>query len=156
MFGRKTLKTGPLNRTIPVERGRICLFLENRHWIRLDMDKINLSYLQVLYQPDVRYFIVFPIWIKNLLFALVTLRHKCGDEVGPKELRADAGFYQPPGHRFCQFGPPQRTQRTERGHFVCLGKNSGCQIPLDCRPFGAGSPITRDIAKVLGLTAGDP
>jgi putative nucleotidyltransferase with HDIG domain len=68
------------------------LFLKNRHWLKFETDKINLSYLQVLHRPEIDYFIVFPIWIHKRLFGLVSLGVNDEMKYGQKDLEQMRGF----------------------------------------------------------------
>lgn len=127
------------------------LFLENRNWLRIDTDRVTLSYLQVLYRPDVHYFIAFPVWVQNRLFAVVSLGITAATNCGQKDLEQMRGFSDQLAIAFANSELLKELKELNVGTLYALARTVDAKSPWTAGHSARVAQITIDIAKVLGL-----
>ena len=126
------------------------LFLKNRHWLKFDTDKINLSYLQVLYRPEVKYFIVFPVWIQKRLFGLVSLGVNDEMKYGQRDLEQMRGFSDHLGVAFANSNLLKELKEMNVGALHALARTVDAKSSWTAGHSERVAQIAIDLAMELG------
>jgi putative nucleotidyltransferase with HDIG domain len=127
------------------------LFLKNRNWIRVDIEKITLSYLEALCGPDVQHFIVFPVWVQNRLFALVSLGVHGNANYGQRDLENMRGFVDHLSIAFDNSNLLKQLKDLNMGTLYALARTVDAKSPWTAGHSVRVTQLTMDIGKVLGL-----
>lgn len=127
------------------------LLLENSEWLRIDTDKNTPSCLQTLYRPDIHYFIVFPICLKNILFAFVTLGIKAETECNQKDLKQMRGLSDQLAVAFANSNLVKELKELNEGTLYALAGTVDAKSPWTAGHSVRVGKITEAIATALGL-----
>ena len=132
------------------EERTVCLGIHN--WLRIDADKITLSFLRALDRPDVRYFIVFPIRIQNRLFAMVSLGMNANTKCSQKDLEQMRGLSDQLAIAFANSDLLKELKELNIGTLYALARTVDAKSSWTAGHSMRVTQLAIDIAKVLGLS----
>jgi putative nucleotidyltransferase with HDIG domain len=126
------------------------LFLENRNFLIIDIDKMTPFYLMVLRRPDIDRFIVFPIWIQNRLYALVSIGINTEMEYSQKSLEQIRGFTDHLAIAFANSDLLKRLKDLNMGTLYALARTVDAKSSWTAGHSMRVGQIALNVAKVLG------
>jgi len=127
------------------------LFLKNRNWIRVGVNEITLFYLEALCRPDVHHFIVFPVWVQNGLFALVSLGIPGNVNYEERDLEHMRGFVDHLSIAFDNSILLNELKELNVGTLYALARAVDAKSSWTAGHSVRGTQLAIDIGKVLGL-----
>jgi len=127
------------------------LFLKNRNWIRVGVNEITLFYLEALCRPDVHSFIVFPVWVQNRLFALVSLGMPGNVNYEQRDLEHMRGFVDHLSIAFDNSILLNELKELNVGTLYALARAVDAKSSWTAGHSVRGTQLAIDIGKVLGL-----
>jgi putative nucleotidyltransferase with HDIG domain len=127
------------------------LFLKNRNWLRVDVNEITLFYLEALCRPDVHHFIIFPVWVQNRLFALVSLGIPGNVNYEQRDLEHMWGFVDHLSVAFNNSNLLNELKELNVGALYALARAVDAKSSWTAGHSVRGTQLAIDIGKVLGL-----
>jgi putative nucleotidyltransferase with HDIG domain len=125
------------------------LLLENRNWLRIDAPMMTLSHLQALQHPDLHHFLIFPVWVQNRLFALVSLGVNGEIDYSQKDLEQMRGFSDHLAVAFANSDLLRELEELSLGTLYALARTVDAKSSWTAGHSARVAQLAVDIAKVL-------